>query len=109
MDYETSKKLKEAGFLQGGDGFGFYLMNDGTILNKKIHPLVIWNYIKEGFYEPTLEELIGACGDKFYSLERHRNDDWSAWAKAAVLLDQIGGKTPSEAVANLWLALNKKK
>lgn len=64
---------------------------------------------------PTLEELIEACGDRVKRIEKKR----SLWH--AVEADECcddprdyfgychtSGKTPEEAVARLWLALNKK-
>ena len=52
-------------------------------------------------YVPTLEELIDACGENFGSLHK-QNDGWLAYANC----DQsCFAKTPAEAVARLWLAL----
>lgn len=90
MNYELAKKLKEAGYLTK-------------------NPLHTENMDRLPY--PTLEELISACGDKFEgllhfngkyqtnrpSLEHgHRREDWYWYT------------TPEEAVATLWLELNKK-
>jgi hypothetical protein len=61
----------------------------------------------EQVYVPTLSELIEACGDGFYSLERiHPNGTWKALAQW--IAKSFTSDTPDEAVAKLWLALNKK-
>ena len=65
----------------------------------------------EWVYAPTLEELLQACGDRFWSLERDLDPDeiWGAYPT-----NEIGdgpptfGSTPIEAVARLWLALHSK-
>lgn len=63
---------------------------------------------------PTLSELIEACLDFYHpcSFEMGGENTW--WAilrgkgnKRALVPVQVGS-TPEEAVANLWLALNKK-
>lgn len=60
-------------------------------------------------YIPTLEELIEACGNEFANLGRTENG-WVALADRPGLEIPVTAQkpTPSEAVANLWLALNKK-
>lgn len=100
MDYALCKELKEAGFKQFGRG-------------------VYWaggpaaEYKKEA-YIPTLEELIEACEERFGHLGRngayHKapapNTAWAAWEANSG--NVYGGATPTEAVARLWLVLNKK-
>ena len=55
-------------------------------------------------YVPTLEELIEACGENFGSLKK-QPDGWLAYAN----YDQsYFAKTSVEAVAHLWLALQKR-
>ena len=84
MDYELYKKLKDMGFEQEGSGFG----------------------------EPTLSSLIEACGEAFDNLEK-REDIYLAFGSskdtANIKIDPFlgGGKTPQEAVAKLWIELNK--
>ena len=63
---------------------------------------------------PTLSELIEACGDRFFFLE-HRRDIPGfifGWRAQEVGTDKgiAEGRAPlpEEAVARLWLALNKK-
>jgi hypothetical protein len=94
MNYELAKQLKEAGFKQHGDN------QDG--------------YANDGGYEPTLSELIEACGGilvwgckdhnyyaskQFCPTEHKKLED--------VIEANTEGKTPEEAVAKLWLELNK--
>lgn len=90
MKYELIKKLKDAGL---GDGsFGFI---DGTKVP-----------ILSGL---SLSELIEACGDSFEGLTMEHSHTGNEWNALAFHLGQHGhGKTPEEAVANLWLELNKK-
>lgn len=60
--------------------------------------------------EPTLSELIEACGDRFWRLIKTetKKEWWIVECKNCAYLIAVGGKTPQEAVANLWLELNKK-
>jgi len=97
VDYELAKKLKDAGYK--------FPANDGCAN--------CWGDLGQGCSEecgkehcPTLSELIEACGDGFGKLEKHRpNIGWGAYADNGI--DEFG-LTPEEAVARLWLALNKK-
>lgn len=72
-----------------------------------------WTIYGKG-YSPTLEELIEACGEKFYSL--HTAESWTETKWFATLHHDdrklvtggvCEGKTPSEAVASLYLAITK--
>ena len=97
MNYETAKKLKDAGFK----------FQEGYIINS------------DGIYTPSLSELIAACGEeeypldetpkklrpKLFSLYWSTNDKGSMWACNGGM---SYGSNPAEAVANLWLELNKK-
>jgi len=66
-------------------------------------------------YSVTLSELIEECGERFALHMMAEEMGWKAWKinssrdmtkpHADVLTE---GKTPSEAVAKLWLSLNKK-
>lgn len=108
VDYELAKKLKDAGFPQEGEG----KIRDEV---GRVHSA------NDDFtaYLPTLSELIEACGEHFVSLTYFGNTvgpddlrgDWTAtgirnrsrwgdgrWDEAA--------KTPTGAVAKLWLAMN---
>ena len=91
MTYELAKKLKDAGFSKG-----------------KIHAEMM-EMEGETFY-PTLSELIEACGEKIWKLEFSSTESiWRAFSQnSRLLIGSCKGSTPEEAVANLWLELNKK-
>ena len=95
MNYELAKELKDAGFPQSEpNGFPGILNPDGDTT----------------VYYPTLEELIEACGDSSISLAKW-GKKWQAgyhdkWGECNG--PEGSGETPEEAVANLWLAINKK-
>ncbi len=90
------KKLKEAGFPQKEKGD--FVNPPDCELNYPVSGI--------GIYIPTLSELIEACGDEFGSLTRE--DDGSFYAVNVSNKAKYGfGSTPEEAVANLWLELNK--
>lgn len=107
MDYELCKKLKDAGFPQEGL---FYFKKKRAAGNNT------WKYVRtysggelfsdieEGCIDPTLPELIAACGEKFYKLRRMIRG-WTATGDLA----EEWGLTPEEAVARLWLALHPNK
>jgi len=123
IPYELAKQLKDAGFLQLGKGGALFLDPRADIVeNEADRPVssLSWETychlkrphgLSEAIYAPTLEELIEACGDKFWSLERDLDPDeiWGAYPA-----NEIGdgpatfGSTPAEAVARLWLALHSK-
>ena len=87
MNYELQHKLKDAGFPQGDCD---EIEGDVT-------------------YEPSLSELIEACGDLSFKLEWGSNEKvWYAHGSIGRGGEDTKGETPEEAVANLWLELNKK-
>ncbi len=103
MDYETAVKLNKNGFPQ-------------TLQKGYYEDCPCWvEGCKDKFYVPTLSELIEACGDKVKRLEKKRKL-WHAVEDDECCddpQDQYGycrtsGSTPEEAVANLWMELNKK-
>lgn len=104
MNYELAKKLKEAGYPM-------------KLAITTSDPSNLFTYPVGGahFYiYPTLSELIEACGDRFACLLNLGNDDWKARADEPCYECYNGqpegkGSTPEEAVANLWLELNKKE
>lgn len=112
MDYSLAKQLENAGFaVEGGPRRGVWTTRAGGWLD----------YETEGsVYVPTLSELIEACGDGFRSLANPVGDEWFAESqypsvKKCGECDQLKNhhdlfhaNTPEEAVAKLWLALNKK-
>lgn len=105
--YELAKQLKDAGFKQMGNG--------GSLMDKTCpHQGVKHNGGRCLAYSPTLEELIEACGERFGNLarEEYYNDGslkhvrWVAYSDESSR-DTGFGSSPEEAVANLWLELNK--
>lgn len=92
MNYDTVKKLKEAGFPQTGNNRD----SAGELINI------------DGCYIPTLSELIEGCGDEFYSVVYATDNDWRAYTETDQwnISATAGGKTAESAVANLYLALN---
>ncbi len=95
MKYELAKKLKEAGFPQDKCSMLWKSQSVGTAFNPG------------NIACPTLSELIEACGDFLVKLERH-GAGWGAFNADAPAAMGYNGKTPEEAVAELWLALHKK-
>jgi len=96
MNYELAKKLKDAGFKQEGSGL---------LMNGNVYALGFSEPTGDMYY-PTLSELIEACGESFYNLVKQQV--WVARAYNEIEDEYVGtGNTPEEAVAELWLALNK--
>jgi len=94
MDYALAKELKLAGFPQ--------IRREGFFLYSEQLPYA--PRASEKVYAPTLLELLDACGDRFYGLRR-TNEGWEASDGEQAFIDPC--KTADEAVARLWLALNK--
>lgn len=98
MEYKLAKELKDAGFPQDSG-------------NPQVHTALCGNFdnpdpecrSENRGVAPTLEELIEACGDGFKALEK---DSVAPWYALGITV-RGKGLTPTEAVANLWLALNK--
>jgi hypothetical protein len=104
MKYDLAKELNDAGYRQGGKGSWTY-PSDNLITRSR-----------DRVYVPTLTELIEACGERFGSLGRDWLDDTGRFWRAIdrgreetvpPRIEQTGD-TPEEAVARLWLALQKK-
>jgi hypothetical protein len=86
MNYELVKKLKDAGF---PFDFKESKMGDDT------------------YTFPSFSELVKACGESFQMLTVRSpsvNRFFQAYSQEN---DTAEGKTPEEAIANLWLRLNK--
>lgn len=110
LSYETALKLKEAGFPQGANESYLCQFNNET---KE----------EDCAYNPTLSELIEACPKK-HTIEDYFEGDFTLqyWTTKLKQVWHCGydggdgwyegaegeGSTPEEAVANLWLELNKK-
>jgi hypothetical protein len=108
MNYELAKQLKDAGFPQDKIGW-VYLDIEG-----QNYPDTAWKkveYPEIETKEPTLSELIAACGDEFYSLVYTTDKDWGCFSEKDQwnTIATADGKTPEEAAAKLWFALNKKQ
>jgi hypothetical protein len=93
MEYDLAKELMDAGFTQGGNGSWAH-PKDAIVIRSG-----------DRVYVPTLEELIEACREGFYTLEKK---DSRFEAHSNIYNDYWSGLTPAEAVARLWLALNKR-
>lgn len=107
MDYTLAKELKDAGFPN---------MEFGPLyVGKVILPQGGSNQDNPSIPIPTLEELIEACAKEFSNLKLYPNridsklrGDWMAWGIRETT-DKLGyGFNPDEAIARLWLALNRK-
>lgn len=124
MNYKLAKELKYAGFPQTYKfGDKFYRFDEKTIgiVTGHTPDKVIDGcecdvcYPTAGNMEPytkipTLEELIDACGDREKQFElRRKGNGWVASDFFRGGREVWGnGKTPIEAVAKLYIALNKK-
>lgn len=128
LSYETALKLKDAGFpelkgrYQSSKGYVFFSARNKDIENPQEFPpkedvrTQTENKVGKIVFIPTLSELIEACGDKFTSLEKrpdgfraisHENPRGYNFDSLIPFLSTVGS-SPEEAVANLYLALNKK-
>ena len=95
MDYALAKELKAAGYPR--------IRRDGFFLYSEQVPYAPRS-TAEKVYAPTLHELLDACGERFYGL-RLTGEGWEASDGEQAFIDPC--KTADEAVARLWLALNK--
>lgn len=100
MNYELAKQVKDAGFPHkhinhgGNDGYDEYC-EDQEFLGG------------EDICIPKLSELIEACGDDFWKLiKEHEYQNWAGISRENTQKVTLGS-TPEEAVARLWLALQK--
>ena len=114
MKIELAQELKKAGYPQDLNSFYLMARPDKT-------PSVIYGMptgkeksrIPEGtvFYAyPMLSDLIAACGNGFEALSKRSEVQWLAMSRLELPDKSQGrlGDSPEEAVARLWLALNKK-
>jgi hypothetical protein len=92
MECELAKSLTDAGFPQTGKG---------SLIGSP--DKLVWRR-GDRVYVPTLEELIGACGENCFSLHK-QHDGWLAYTN----YDQsCFAGTLAEAGARLWVALQKR-
>lgn len=105
MNYSLAKELKDAGFPQDLFLGSHFYSKDGIRWHENIEREATYGDCKE----PTLEELIEACGDVFWTLTHSVGyKQWYAESSDNGTERQGYGESPAEAVARLWLALNKK-
>ena len=102
MDYKLAKELKDAGFPQG----------DCTCEATESNPEAVCKEMRSGMRcnPPTLSELIEACGESFLKLVKIQlteGEGVSYFESVSTYKEKGFGSTPEEAVARLWLALNK--
>lgn len=97
ITYELAKKLKDAGFPKD---YTEWNDHDEELLEKT------WYMYGKG-YSPTLSELIEVCGGTSV-FRLTRDTEWEACVDPITGWVSGNGSTPEEAVANLWLELNKK-
>lgn len=98
ISYELAKELKDAGFPHShSENCYFSISSEADICDSV-----------------SLEEVIEACGDKFFQLMKDANE-WFAVSRCKNLSELADpttvrgcGSTPLEACARLWLAINKK-
>ena len=99
MDYELAKKLKDAGFPD---------IQEMKLENEE--------HTEIRYYMPTLSELIEACGYGFRQLVLHTEYNKNRETIGRVWMAKAGkkyggflksGHNPEEAVAELWLKLNR--
>ena len=112
IDYNLAKELKDAGFPDSED------WHRGSELGYS--PDIMLAQCAGGVMNvPTLSELIDACGEAidaiyspYSSMSEHEGhqlyEGWRVDSTNEHLGISVTGKTPEEAVARLWLALNRK-
>ena len=107
MDYKLARSLKDAGFPQESKWNG--KTRDDNNLTTGLGVFILG---KEGtdakfkIYVPTFSELIEACGYPIF-VGAHHETYW--YAKNGMHSEAVSAeaKTPEEAVARLYIALNK--
>lgn len=110
IDYKLAKELKEVGFPQEGNIM--IIENGDIILHSYDH---CYCPRCQGYEEfciiPTLSELIEACGEEFGGISKELNY-FRCWSKSDlkkhIIKIYTNGSTTEEAVAKLYIALNKK-
>lgn len=115
MNYELARELKDSGFPQNTH---FFFDEYGLVGCKRDKYHGIPESVSLVVAAPTLSELIEACGEGFEYLNRVDNTEppyeWVAgtrdeYAREVGSISMYkNGKSPDDAVAKLWLALNPK-
>jgi len=129
LSYKICMKLKDADWPQNKrseTGVYFWCENNGELGKgreqgtKRIQHrdfLDEWGFTWDKLCDcPTLEELITACGTKFLMIHHDMMGEGAndyEWSAVEAKPGEIGmfeyGDSPIDAVANLWLELNKEK
>lgn len=137
MEYSLALKLKEAGFpfrkippnyfAQGIPARSFIFERIIPTTTNDKGEVIVEGYAPDLWFEPTLSELIQACGNRFHAVEKKypeqitngmvaeiEGGNWLAYSNEpndlgikAHIFKQ--GKTPEEAVAQLYISLSNKK
>lgn len=107
LTFESAKELKDAGFPQAGEG-KILLPGIDSPIEVLTEIMAHRELSSSAVYVPTLSELVEACGGNFYILAREKHEIWAAQDHGHFGRTISEGTTPEEAVARLWLALNKK-
>jgi hypothetical protein len=114
MNIELARELKQAGYPQEVNLFYWIIRPSGNssviygMPDEQGKPQIPKG--AKSYAAPMLSELIEACGDGFEVLSKRDESEWLAISKVELPDKSQGrlGKTPEEAVARLWLALNSK-
>ncbi len=124
MNYELAKQLQDAGFpmICNGDTRYLSVKGDFTMIYRiddqgnyhGINNSYIGPYKEDFVPLPTLSELIEACENSLFGLSRMKNGTRTKWYCLynyslfdSSIRETPEYTTPEEAVANLWLELNK--
>ncbi len=110
ITYELAEKLKEAGFIQRQWRFAFHYLphsmrnTSGEVMVMQWEDAAKIN--QTTVYIPDLLELIEACGNGFDKIER-ATEKWYVYGNKSGFQIECEGTTIEDAVAALWLQLNK--
>lgn len=115
MNYELAKKLQDAGFPQNWSAGKAFYDDQKQLMEPILRTPATLTEFTHGTSIPTLEELIEACSGRCEEISNHKHSGEKLWAACAYPCEECGweglfierGATPTEAVARLWLALNK--
>lgn len=104
LSYATAKKLKDAGFPENSmyeERRNSWVNSDGEYFD--------YASMFSDIYVPSLSELIEACDPTRETFLLGYDDRDGAWKAAINEFIVQEGNIPEEAVASLWLELNKDK
>jgi hypothetical protein len=112
MNYELAKQLKDAGFPQKTNFGSFFYHEEPTEfgtpkVTKWLENLTTLQQPSCDVLCPTLEELIELCRERKSGFRLICGSD-GIWNATLIDHSEVGrGSSPTEAVARLWLVLNK--